>query len=205
VRSAWRRSTPSGALMDSDSNTALNVEEIMRRIKEEVARNRSKPEGVRPGESFDILSDHASRSVIVQESRLFRLIKKMQNLISRLPFYHRIYAKAVKLKRFIPRTLEGLSLEDLCGYNDDSFIIAAYRLILSRNPEDLRLDHYRTLLRNNRISKVEIIGRLRYSREGRRGQVRVKGLLLRFACAILLRTPIVGRLFRWIAAGRLRE
>jgi hypothetical protein len=189
-----------------NTNTDINVEEIMRMIREEVARKKSEVPMLSPNARFDHCGDSQERPpVVVKESQLFRFVKKVQVFSNRLPFYDWIYTKAVKLKRFIPRSIEVISLDELCGYEDDSFIIAAYHIILSREPDSHGLDHYRTLLRVGRISKVEVIGRLMYSREGRRGSVRVKGLFLRYAFAILSRTTIVGPLFRWISACRLKK
>lgn len=197
LQSDWRRSTHSGAFMDNNSSTEINVEEIMLRIKKEVARKKNVRIASRVSDSSQGGGGSLSMSsVTVQASPVFSFIKRVQVIATKLPFYPLVYRFAVKFKRFIPRSMEVLSLEDLCAYEDESFIIAAYRLLLSRNPDDAGLDHYLTLLRSGRISKVEIIGRIRYSRDGRRGQVRVKGLCLRYACAILSKTPIAGRLFR---------
>ncbi len=186
--------------MDNDSNTEINVADIMRRIKEEVARNRSNPAGVRPRESFDFLSDHTYRPVVVQESRLFRFIKKTQVLISRLPFYHRIYAKAVKLKRFIPRYHEVLTLQNFYQYDNEAFVNAAYRIIVRREPDPYGRDYYLSRLKSGHISKAEVIGRIRYSREGRHSRVKIRGLLPQFVLYSAYRIPLLGTILRKLSA-----
>jgi SAM-dependent methyltransferase len=55
-------------------------------------------------------------------------------------------------------------------------------------------------LRNGRVSKVELLGRLRYSLEGRMKGTRVKGLGLWFVAQAIFRIPVLGYVGRWVNA-----
>jgi CRISPR/Cas system-associated endoribonuclease Cas2 len=198
--------THSGAFMENDSNTELTVEEIMGRIKEEVACKKNERVASSAAEGRQRIQNSLfAPPVTEQENPVFTMLKKLQAVAANLPFYPFVHVFAKKLKTVIPRSQEVILIEDLCEYEDESFIMTAYRSILSRDPDDEGLDRFSTLLRNDQISKVEIIGRIRYSWEGRKGRVRVKGLFFRFAVAILLRAPIIGRILRKIASARVKK
>lgn len=71
-------------------------------------------------------------------------------------------------------------LKDLLAYKDREFVVAAYRVTLGRSPDSTGLGFYLKLLRQGR-SKVEILGRLAYSKEGKKHGVHIAGLKSRFA------------------------
>jgi SAM-dependent methyltransferase len=85
-------------------------------------------------------------------------------------------------------------LADFLQFGDESFIHNAYRGILRREADDEGFAAYTAELRAGRLSKTEIVGRLRYSKEGRAAGVRVRGLLPPFLLHTARRVPIAGRL-----------
>ena len=85
-------------------------------------------------------------------------------------------------------------IEDLLAFHDEDFIRNAYCGILGRAPDAQGFADFLALLRTGTMSKVEIIGRLRYSREGRAAAVTVRGLAIPFALRTVLRAPLLGRL-----------
>lgn len=68
-------------------------------------------------------------------------------------------------------------LSDLLRFNDRDFIDVAYRTLL-RRPADSGADGYLAALRSGSVSKVEILGAIRFSEEGRENAVHIDGLLL---------------------------
>ncbi len=92
------------------------------------------------------------------------------------------------------------ALADFLNFYDAAFIRQAYRGILGREPDAHGLQNYLERLHSGRVSKVEILGRLRYSPEGRARAVRVHGLLLPLIVAVAGRWPVVGYIWRWLAA-----
>lgn len=94
----------------------------------------------------------------------------------------------------VPPAGEASSLSALTDLHDEPFIDAAYRTILKRAPDAAGRAHYVGLLRSGRITKIEILGRLRYSSEGRKQARPMRGLLPRFALWSLFRVPLLGYL-----------
>ena len=92
------------------------------------------------------------------------------------------------------------TLRDFTDYHDADFIRHAYLGILGREPDRDGQHHFLHQLRAGAFSKTEILGRLRYSAEGRRRHVRISGLLPCFIQQTLGRIPILGFLARFIGS-----
>jgi hypothetical protein len=67
----------------------------------------------------------------------------------------------------------------LVGAEDEEFVWNAYRALLKRDPDDDGFQSHLKALRSGNAGKIDILGRLRYSPEGRRARVRVYGLFFR--------------------------
>lgn len=95
----------------------------------------------------------------------------------------------------------GYNLKDFLKFHGVEFIDSAYIGILGREPDPEGYEYYLHNLRTGTMTKVEILGRLRFSPEGRAKSVIVKGLLPNFLIQSLFRVPVVGyfsRLFTGI-------
>lgn len=88
------------------------------------------------------------------------------------------------------------TIADFVALHDASFIKSVYRICLGRQPDRAGLDHYLTALRGGRLGKIDILGRLRYSAEGRARGVSIPGLLPRYLGRLVFRVPVVGDLLR---------
>lgn len=96
---------------------------------------------------------------------------------------------------------QGYKLEDFQPFHDREFIRIAYLAILGRKPDPDGMDHYLSALRTGAFSKTDILGRIRYSREGRARGVRVKGLFLSFLLYLCYSgAPVIGRVLRTVTA-----
>jgi O-antigen chain-terminating methyltransferase len=154
----------------SQISEELNLDEIMEKIREEVARSKSK------NQNTALYSSN-----YVKETRLFLSIKKIQYILKKLPFYNQIYLIGIKFKPHISKYQEPLiTAADLLKYDDEEFIKIAYRTILKREPDPGGYNNYLSLLRQGSLSKTQILGKLRYSPEGRQIGVKIKGLPFRF-------------------------
>lgn len=91
-----------------------------------------------------------------------------------------------------------IAMDSLLAFHDDEFIRHAYHRILSRNPDPNGFSHYLKILRAGE-SKIEILGRLRYSREGRQCKAVIPGLLLAFTWQRIYRLPVLGRILHIIS------
>ena len=105
-----------------------------------------------------------------------------------------------------PSTSEGLPLQDeyrleqLLAFHDTAFIHNAYTALLRRPPDTRGNAVYLERLRSGSLTKVDILGRLRYSREGRTKKIPVKGLPLKFFLRTAAGIPVAGYLLQMIMA-----
>lgn len=74
----------------------------------------------------------------------------------------------------------------------DVFLGSAYRHGLGREPDAAGAAYYQRALLRGRLSRVEVLGRLVFSAEGRKRGRRVPGLLIALALATLYRVPLAG-------------
>ncbi len=95
-------------------------------------------------------------------------------------------------------------INDFLKYHGELFVHHAYRAILKREPDAAGLAQYLERLASGRLNKVDILASLRYSPEGERAQVKVKGLAWPAGIRRVERVPIAGYLLQMvIAVGRL--
>jgi O-antigen chain-terminating methyltransferase len=81
---------------------------------------------------------------------------------------------------------------DLLQLHDREFIQAAYQFFLQRMPDGPGSDHFLGRLRRGRMTKAEILARLRFSPEGRSRKVPVKGMIPVVIQAMAARIPVLG-------------
>ena len=88
--------------------------------------------------------------------------------------------------------------EDFLKYRDRNFVLVAYRAVLRRRPDLGGMDYFLENLRSGKMTKAEILGRLRYSPEGRKKRTKIKGLFWNFAIQSSFGIPILGYFSRFI-------
>lgn len=100
----------------------------------------------------------------------------------------------------IPDLLDPVPIKDeyllgeLLELNDEDFVCNAYRAILRREPDADGFGLRMRQLRTGQLSKIEILGLIWMSPEGRRQNVRIPGLARAFRVQQWRRIPIIGRL-----------
>ena len=94
---------------------------------------------------------------------------------------------------------QSCSLSDYLNLHDEQFIHNAYTGILDRDPDPAGFEHFLSKLRSGELNKIEIVGRLRYSKEGRQLSKKIKGLLLPFFINLMYRIPMLGYVLRFTA------
>lgn len=99
----------------------------------------------------------------------------------------------------LPEPPERLSYAWFASIHGRHFVTSCYSLILGRNPDVEGMGHYVAQLAAG-ADKAFILGAFVYSAEGRKRNVRVAGLLPRFAVAAAKRVPVAGVLVAWVAA-----
>ncbi len=99
----------------------------------------------------------------------------------------------------IDRARLDYAIGELTGLQYVAFVDNAFRALLKRPADEPGKDRQLRLLAVG-ASKAEVLGNLRYSNEGRRLGVRIRGLLPRYALAKLVRIPVIGYVFEWLLA-----
>jgi SAM-dependent methyltransferase len=181
----------------------ISVDEIMQKIREEVERRKT----ASGAESFDdggspFPGDRGPFPMHAHDNdtRIWRLLKAIQRRLVSYSFYHSILGFARKFKQYIPRKSGTLLARNLLKYHDEDFVRNAYKMLLLREPDPDGMNTHLTKFRSGEISKVDILGRLRYSKEGRMKRVRVRWLLPRVMMSLAYAVPVIGYFLRFIAA-----
>jgi SAM-dependent methyltransferase len=90
------------------------------------------------------------------------------------------------------------ALSELLRYSDANFVDIAYRTVLRRSPDEGGYEHFVAMLRSGALSKVEILGKLRWSAEGRSREVHIDGLLAPYLLHTWRRKPLIGPVLSWL-------
>ncbi|OLE55099.1 MAG: hypothetical protein AUG51_05575 [Acidobacteria bacterium 13_1_20CM_3_53_8] len=99
---------------------------------------------------------------------------------------------------FTPHADDRYHLSDLLKYHDRNFIQNAYLAILKRGPDATGYQGFIESLRSGRLNKVDVLARLRYSREGRAKRVQIEGLFVPAALRLVYRIPVLGYMARFV-------
>lgn len=103
-----------------------------------------------------------------------------------------------------PERKPAYTIEELSHHADEAFVRNAYLALLGREPDPAGESHFVWSLRAGRLSRREVLEAIRFSREGRKAGVRVKGLRLSRFVRGLQRVPLVGRfLAAFVQVARL--
>lgn len=109
-----------------------------------------------------------------------------------LPLY-RMMGMAPLVPPFRVSPVKRYTLDEFLRFDDQAFVAAAYVGLLGRYPDVEGGEHYLRRVREG-ASKIEVLGRLRYSTEGKRLGAEVPGLRRRYAFHLATRVPVLGRL-----------
>ena len=196
-------------MMDSEISK-IDVNEIMKKIREEVAKRRTEAqlfdehytEDIQNddkglvGKNIQLVFENKAVNPDIQETTIWRIIRNTHYKLRKYPFYSLVYKIAIKFEKYIPKYHEQFSIKDFIKYNDGEFIKQAYRGILNREPDFQGFNNYLSLLRNGQRNKIEILGALRYSKEGKEKHAIIKRLYFRYLINISYRIPILGYILK---------
>ena len=108
------------------------------------------------------------------------------------------YAAHLSKTRF-DETKYRYELSDFLGYHDREFIRNVYLGLLRHEPSEEAYALYLDRLYRKRWSKIEIVGQVRYSGEGRSNGVVVNGLFRSYLIRKVLHLPVLGYLLSFFA------
>ena len=99
-----------------------------------------------------------------------------------------------------PRVAHDFGLRELLALPDTEFVEAAYQTLLRRPADEDGRSAYLNQLWNGQLSRTEVLGKLRWSAEGRQKSIRIPGLRARYVLERARRVPILGRIASWFAS-----
>lgn len=188
----------------------IDVEEIMKKIREEVAKRRAEAQLFDGYDTEDIYkneSELGSKNIQhvfeikainpeIHETVIWRIIRNTHYKLQKYSIYRVVFKVAIKFEKYIPKYKEHFLIEDFVKYHDEEFIKKAYRGILNREPDPQGFNNYLSFLRNGERNKIEILGALRYSKEGKDKHVIIKGLYFKYLINLSYRIPILGYILK---------
>ncbi len=154
----------------------LDVDELMKKIRAEVRKRKSRAEMSGQIPSGPFLRARSANRVNpgLSNSGIHQPLEPFQN------------------------KPDGYRMDDFLKYHHRDFVINAYQGILKRSPDSDGFDHFLKDLQSAKMTKAEVLGRLHFSPEGRSTKVKVKGLPVHFGIQLLFRIPVLGYLFRLV-------
>jgi len=170
------------------SNPEINVEELMQRIRAEVAQ------GKRPFRENDSPPAAPEMNICVSA-------KSSQSEENHSAFHLNLpgLPSFAAQPAFQASPNSCYHINDLLCYHDQAFIRTAYNAVLHRFPDEEGGQHYLRLLRQG-CAREDILGRLRYSKEGRAVGAKITGLAIPFLLQQIYHIPVIGRFISTIAA-----
>ncbi len=87
-------------------------------------------------------------------------------------------------------------INEFCLYHDEPFIKNIFKGLIKRQPNEDELEQYLLLLRQGLLSKKEIIAKIRFSKEGRKRGVQIKGLKIPSLIMLIKKIPLIGFIFK---------
>ena len=174
----------------------IDVDKLMQRIREEVAKRQLMQANASPQvEQTQHSAAPASATGATTETASSHDVATPSAVKLHLPEPCRIDLQPA----FQHSTNSQYHVNDLLPYHDQSFILVAYQAVLRRTPDETGLKYFLKRLREG-TSKIDILGWLRYSSEGKSAGAVITGLAVPFTLRKICRWPILGRLVQIIAA-----
>lgn len=87
-------------------------------------------------------------------------------------------------------------VKDLVKYHDREFVQHAYQAILKREPDERGYSDFIEMLRSGQRNKIDVLGSLSFSPEGRKHRLKIEGLLTPLLIQRLGRVPVLGYFVR---------
>ena len=178
----------------------INVDEIMKKIREEVNKRKAGQSETDQQSSFLKEVVETSINPKVEQTKLWKAIKAIQFRFRRYPFYSFAYKTAFKFIQFIPKYQSNIDIEDLLKNDGETFIKNAYKVILQRDVDEHGLSFYLSMMRSGKLNKVQVLASLRYSKEGRAKRINIKNLYLSYVAIKFYKFPVIGYMVRWTTA-----
>ncbi|MBT8490483.1 MAG: methyltransferase domain-containing protein [Deltaproteobacteria bacterium] len=161
---------------NNDNKSIISVDEIVNKIRQELAIRQD-----RNIDSHNKIDSDSLLSFPFTENLAFSHFKS--KILSLYP-------------TFSPKKNGVYHVSDLLPYHQEEFVKSAYIALLGREADPVGLNIFLNRLERG-MSKIEILGRMRYSPEGRKKGVQIRGLLAPLTAQMIYKIPVLGYLCRF--------
>ena len=168
----------------------VNVDRIMRKIREDVAKRKQKRSATAASSELLAPEEHdapviSQRSFIphwIKKSLPWKALKDFNAQLKRIELYQKWYSRLYSRLERMAVPPDGIYyIEDFLKYQDREFITSAYSVLMGSEPSRDRASEMLSELKNGSKGKIDIIWDLRNSSQGKKKNIRIKGLALRYA------------------------
>lgn len=159
-----------GVKMREANGPSVNVKELMEVIRAEARRRRALSDSEPKPGSFESGSSAPSSGLMPEQTH------------TQLQGGSALFA----------RKEGGYHKDDFLRFHGEDFLNQAYHAILMREPDPAGYHHYLQSLREGKLTRIDILGRLRYCQEGRAKAVKIRGLKGLFLVHSSFRIPLLG-------------
>lgn len=90
------------------------------------------------------------------------------------------------------------SIDELLIYSNKNFIENSYRCLLHREVDSSGINNYLEKLNNGKLNKIDIIGRLYFSKECRKSGAKISGIFMKLFLSTTDKIPFIGYIIRLI-------
>jgi hypothetical protein len=160
--------------------TEINIDKVKARVQRAVQRRMSEGAPV------------SERTTVERRKLLFKDTAALESLLlESLPVSDansttsEFYAQAEAAAEH--KSARRYHIDNLLKYDDQEFVWNVYLALLKREPDEEGLQRHLRELRSGRANKIDVLGRVRYSAEGKRKNVPIDGLRARAAVRRLYR------------------
>ncbi|MGH8290019.1 MAG: methyltransferase domain-containing protein [Steroidobacteraceae bacterium] len=165
----------------------LSLDVLMERIRDEVARLRSRDGNPR--------SEGTAKKLESERVGVSGKQAPSEKPSAPIRVHLDLEFPASEVSKVAEATTCGSRYSELTKYDDEAFIQAAYRCVLGREPDFDGISCYLAMLHEG-ASKAEILGRLCRSTEGKEYGAKIKGLAVPYAIDTVRRWPVIGSVLR---------
>ena len=185
--------------METQQNATISVDDLMQRIRAEVAQRKAgiTSNGTATVNTLapdDMLQPDGANTQSTPRPDLAPLRLSMPKMT--------FVAQTQPLDLPRPTPLPDQAsyhVRDFLPFNEAEFIRVAHRAILRREADTSNLTNFLSSWHEG-ASKVYLLGQMRYSEEGEQRAVPITGLRSRFLLEQAYRLPLIGYLLRWLVS-----
>jgi FkbM family methyltransferase len=181
------RAVRESSMPESKGETGASLDLLMAEVREDVRHSRASTSGAAGASGDEAMTSSGTSGAVTMEEVMARVRaevarrREQQSMasIDAVPVAG-VPQQPVRWHPAEPRLepRQQYRLAELLRFDDIDFVDTAYRALLLRPADPVGRSHYLDALRGGNTSKVEILGAIRFSAEGRKCGVHVDGLLL---------------------------